>query len=293
MSAPASETAAENVLHQPLPLFEQDGDLFVPTRAGRGYWQEGTLNGSAVAALTGYVIERDFGAPGLVPVRFCVDMLRMAPAEPLRVTTEAIHDGGRLKLIEARIVCGGKLVTRATCQFVRKTEAPENPTWQTPAWQVPHPDTLPSLHRFTRWDARPIPPEYARVERAAPPGGDAAHGNVPVLGDIAPPERRQVWLKPLGEVVAGHALTPFLRVVVTGDFASPLTHSSRFGIDYVNTDFTAYLHRLPQGEWLGYELTGHLSHAGVAAGECRVHDLAGPLGTINVSAAAQVRRKRP
>ncbi|NML95814.1 thioesterase family protein [Novosphingobium olei] len=291
VAAPLS-AADQSAPHAPLPLFEQDGNRFVPTRAGRGYWQEGTLNGSAVAALTGWVIERDFGEDGLIPVRFCVDMLRMAPSEPLEVTTEAIHDGHRLKLIEARIVCGGKLVTRATCQFIRATQQPENPIWSTPAWDVPHPDTLPTLHRFTRWDARPIPADHARIARHAPPGGDAAHGNVPVLGDISAPERRQVWLKPLGEIVAGHALSPFMRVVVTGDFASPLTHSSRFGIDFVNTDFTAYLHRLPQGEWLGYELTGHLSEAGVAVGECRLHDLAGPVGTINVAAAAQVRRKK-
>lgn len=276
----------------PLPLFEQDGAFYLPTKAGRGYWQEGTLNGAAVAALTGYVIERDFGADDLVPTRFTVDMLRMPPAVPLTVTTEAIHDGNRLKLIEARIVANGKLVTRATCQFVRTIEQPANPVWQTPAWVVPHPETLPQLHRFSRWDARPIPAEFARMARTTPEGGDAASGNPPVLGDLGEPQTRQIWMKARGEIVAGHALTPFTQIAMTGDFSSPLTHSSRFGIDFVNTDFTVYLHRQPQGEWLGYELTGHLSEAGVAAGECRLHDLSGPIGTINVAAAAQVR-KRP
>ncbi|MCW1383331.1 thioesterase family protein [Novosphingobium sp. KCTC 2891] len=273
-------------------MFETDGDLFVPTRAGRGYWQEGTLTGAAVAALTGFVIERDFGGPELVPTRFCVDMLRMPPAIPLRVTTEAIHDGRRLKLIEARIHADGKLVTRATCQFVHRAQQPENPTWQTPAWDAPHPETLPAMTRFSRWDARPIPAAHARVARIAPLGGEAARGNPPVLGDLAEPETRQMWMKALGEIVAGHPLTPFTQIAMTGDFSSPLTHSSRFGIDFVNTDFTVYLHRQPQGEWLGYELTGHLSEAGVAVGECRLHDLSGPIGTINVAAAAQVR-KRP
>jgi acyl-CoA thioesterase len=268
-----------------------EGDRFVPTRAGRGYWQEGTLNGAAVAALTGFVLERDHGAPDLVPARFCVDMLRMPPAVPLQVTTEAIHDGRRLKLIEARIMADGKLVTRATCQFLRAADQPENPVWQTPDWGAPHPETLPQLHRFSRWDARPIPAAAARIARVTPPGGDGALGNPPVLGDLAEPETRQLWMKAHGQIVEGHALTPFQQIAMTGDFSSPLTHSSRFGIDFVNTDFTVYLHRQPVGEWLGYELTGHLSQDGVAAGECRLHDLTGPVGTINVAAAAQVRRR--
>jgi hypothetical protein len=44
------------------------------------------------------------------------------------------------------------------------------------------------------------------------------------------------------------------------------------------------------GEWLGYELTGHLSQHGLAVGQCALHDPAGPLGTISVSAMSLSRK---
>ena len=272
-------------------FFDRDGDNFVPTDAAQGYWQKGTLSGSAAASLLGFVIERDFLDPDWVPVRLSIDMVRMAPSAPLTVTTEVLHESGRLRLIEARLLAEGRLLTRALCQIVRRGAQPDNPVWQSPAWPAPHPDTIPALPHFGRWDMRPIPAGADRFARAAPTAGSTGQGNPPVLGQLAPVSARQTWLKASMEVVAGHPPSPFLMLVTTADFASPLTHSSEFGIDFVNTDFTLHLHRLPRGEWLGYELTSHSSADGVAVGQAAIHDEAGPLGVIVVSAIANGRRK--
>jgi len=271
-------------------FFVSDGDHFVPTDAAQGYWQKGTLSGSAAASLLGFVIERDFCHPDWVPVRLSIDMVRMAPAAPLTVTTQVLHESGRLKLVEASLMADGRLQTRAVCQIVRRGMQPDNPVWQSPAWPAPHPDTLP-VQTHWRWDMRPIPADHDRFSRVLPTGGRADDGNPPVLGRLAPASARQTWLKVGMEIVAGHPLTPLLMLITTADFASPLTHSSEFGIDFVNTDFTIHLHRLPRGEWLGYELTGHSSADGIAVGQAAIHDLAGPLGVIVVSAIANSRRK--
>lgn len=269
--------------------FVSEGDHFVPTDAAQGYWRKGTLSGSAAASLLGFVIQRDFCDPDWVPVRLSIDMVRMAPVAPLTVTTHVLHQSGRLKLIEASLMAEGQLQTRALCQIVRRGRQPDNPTWQSPAWPAPDPDGLPAQTNW-RWDMRPIPADHARFNRLSPPGGRADGSNPPVLGKLAPASARQAWLKIDMEIVAGHPITPLLMLITTADFASPLTHSSEFGIDFVNTDFTIHLHRLPRGEWLGYELTGHSSADGVAVGQAAIHDETGPLGVVVVSAIANSRR---
>lgn len=275
---------------QPGHFYTSDGDRFIPTSAARGYWQKGTLSGSAAASLLGYVIDRDFLGDDRIPVRLSIDMLRMPPNAPLRVETDVLHESGRLQLVEARLMADTRVVTRALCQIAKAGRQPANPVWQSPAWPAPHPDTLEPMAHFGRWDMRPIPAGHDRFARAAPLVETAAEGNPPVLGRLAPVCARQTWLKAGIEVVAGHDPGPFLRLVTTADFASPLTHSSEFGIDFVNTDFTIHLHRLPQGEWIGYELTGHNSAEGIAVGQAAIHDLSGPLGVIVVSALANSRR---
>jgi hypothetical protein len=270
-------------------FFDAVGDTFVPTPSARGYWVPGTLSGSAAASLLGFVIERDFCAEDRVPVRLSVDMLRMPPSAPLTVETEVLHESGRLRLVEARLMAEGSVQTRALCQIARRGTQPANPVWQSPHWPAPHPDTLPAQAHW-RWDMRPVPPDHARFARVLPPVDTISLGNPPVLGKLAPAGARQAWLRVDMEIVAGHALSPFLMLVTTADFASPLTHSSEFGIDFVNTDFTIHCHRLPCGDWLGYELTGHSSADGVAVGQAAIHDLDGPLGVIVVSAIANSKR---
>jgi hypothetical protein len=271
-------------------FYVSDGDRFIPTSAAQGYWQKNTLSGSAAASLLGFVIERAFCAPDWVPVRLSIDMVRMPPAAPLTVVTQVLHQSGRLRLVEARLIADGQVQTRAVCQIVRHATQPDNPVWQSPAWPAPHPDTLPPQSHW-RWDMRPIPATDPRFQRDSLPLGRADQGNPPVLGQLAAPSARQAWLKMDMEIVAGHPLSRFGMLITTADFASPLTHSSEFGIDFVNTDFTIHLHRLPQGEWLGYELVGHSSAQGIAVGQAAIHDLQGPLGVIVVSAIANSRRK--
>lgn len=271
-------------------FFDADGDRFIPTSAAQGYWQPDTLSGAAAASLLGFVIERDFCDADLVPVRLSIDMVRMPPSAPLTVVTEVLHASPRLRLVEARLIADDRLQTRGLCQIVRRGQAPANPVWQSPRWTAPHPDTLPAQAHW-RWDMRPIPPGHDGFNRVSPKVDTPASGNPPVLGQLAPFAARQAWLKVAMEVVSGHPLSRFGMLVTTADFASPLTHSSEFGIDFVNTDFTIHLHRLPRGDWLGYELIGHSSADGVAVGQAAIHDLAGPLGVVVVSAIANQRRK--
>ena len=271
-------------------LFDRDGDRFVPTRLARGYWQKGTLSGMAAASLLGRAIARRAIEPGWVPVRLSVDMLRMPPDAPLTVAVDLLHDSRRLRLVEARVLDGDTVVTRALCQIVRTGSQPEGQVWQSPPWPAPHPDSLPAGIQWARWDLRAVPGDDPRFVRHAPAGDAPVTGNPPVLGPLAPVGARQAWIGPRIAIVANEPVSPWEALVLTADFASPLTHSSEHGIDFVNTDFTVHVHRLPEGGWIGFEMVGHSSSAGVAVGHAAIHDVTGPLGSVVVSAIANSRR---
>jgi len=276
-----------------LPFFVREGDRFVPTEASLGYWGPGTLNGRVIGGLLGFELERAFGEAGFVPARFTVDLFRLSPNAPVRVATRLVRSGGRLKVADAEFTCGDTLVARATCQFLRESENPANPTWQSPNWTAPPPLAVPTDGRSRYWEVRPIGPEHQRTPRvweAKRDMGAPADGNPPVLGPMAPIETRQAWVRETREFVEGVALTPFTRLAAAADFASPLANSSESGIDFVNTDFTLHVHRLPRSEWIGFELAGHQARRGVAVGECWLYDETGRIGAVNVAALAQRQR---
>ena len=72
---------------------------------------------------------------------------------------------------------------------------------------------------------------------------------------------------------------------MAADLASPQTDSDR-GLPFINADYTMYLGREPQGEYLGIQPYGHISERGVSAGQAVAHDVAGPLGFIATTAVA-------
>ncbi len=53
------------------------------------------------------------------------------------------------------------------------------------------------------------------------------------------------------DLVEGTPLTPFVRVAVAADFASPFANAGDHGLGYINSDVTLYLHRLPATPWIG------------------------------------------
>jgi hypothetical protein len=92
------------------------------------------------------------------------------------------------------------------------------------------------------------------------------------------------------ELIEGEPMTPFVRVALAADFASPFANSGDKGLAWINTDITLYLHRMPATEWIGFEVKNHGATDGVAIGECWLHDEQGPIGTSTVAALAQSRK---
>ena len=85
-----------------------------------------------------------------------------------------------------------------------------------------------------------------------------------------------MWIRDKSPAVDGEPLTPLVRVAMAADLASPVSHYSADGLSFINADYTVYLGRDPQGEYIGIQPAWHISERGVAAGQCVLHDQRGP-----------------
>jgi hypothetical protein len=253
------------------PFFTVEGDHYVPTPAARGPWDPNSLHGRVIAGLLGAEIERLHGDPDFIPARLSVDMYRLPDLSPVEVVTRVVREGYRIKVIDAEFISAGVSAGRATCQLLRRTEAPEGGVWKPPSWEVPRPDEI-------------APPEPS----TNPLGGMWAMRRI--AGDWGTMGQKRTWMSEVRELVAGRPLTPFVRVAVAADFASPFANAGDQGLKYINSDVTVYLHREPVGEWVGFEVTDHGDTAGVAFGQCRLYDVEGPIGAASCCALAQKRR---
>ena len=111
----------------------------------------------------------------------------------------------------------------------RRTENPEGTVWTPGNWSVPAPADIP-------------PPEDKRMGM----GGMWAMRRI--TGDFGEVGVKRTWMSEVRELVGGEPLTPFTRVAVAADFASPFANAGDKGLAYINSDVTVYLHRLPATE---------------------------------------------
>ena len=227
------------------------------------------LHGRVIAGLLSFQIEQKHGDPGMLPARLTVDMYRPPDFSPIEITTKLVRDGHRIKVVDAEFMSNGKSMGRASCQLLRRTQNSPGNVWSPPDWNVPRPSELQDVVPFSdntgpTWRIRNI------------------------SGEMGTCAQRRVWMSEVRELVDGFPLTPFTRIGLISDFASPCANIGDAPLGYINTDATVYLHRLPHGEWIGMESINHHATDGVAIAECFIYDEEGPIGSASVAALAQV-----
>src|ERR1700749_1201491 len=251
------------------PFFTRESDAFIPTSVCNGPWDPKSMHGRVVVGLLAHVIDERHGGPDFVPARLTVDMFRLPNImTPVEVRTRQIRDGLRIRVIEADFISGGVAMARASAQLLRRTENPQGRVWSPPNWEGPAPAEIPAptdprLGMYGKWTTRPI---------------------VGAMGTVGP---RRLWMSEVRDLVEGSPLTPFVRVAVAADFASPFANAGDQGLGYINSDVTLYLHRLPVKQWIGFEVGNHHATNGIAIGECWLYDEQGAIGTSTVAALAQ------
>jgi hypothetical protein len=222
-----------------------------------------------IAGLVGYGAERAGADAEYVGTRLTVDMVRMAVTGELHVETDLLREGRRLRMVDVTVTQEGRNVAHGRAVFARRSEAPSGKVWE------------PSL-------VMPAPP---------PPEKTPAFGPKPYFGADATPARdfdawrdptneKYVWYDCAAELVEGEPMSPFVRAAAVADVGNPLTNWGSDGLQFVNSDVTLLLSRLPEGTMLGMAARDRQESNGVSVGSAVMFDAAGPVGLATVTALA-------
>jgi len=272
--SPAAAKAAE----APDAFFHADGDAVIPTQLAASPWGpllHGRMTGGLAARAVQQLLAEE---PDLICTRLTIDMFKSAPLAPMQVSTKTVRSGRRIRIIEATVEQDGTAIGQGKFVLLRRAEQPDGVFRETPGWLAPAPG-----------------PELGPPDRSTFSGLDGAaeghrwsapHQSWRVNGSASGPESAGTWVRDVYPLVAGEELTPLVRLGLAGDLASGEANTSTRGLHFINADYTIYLGRELDGEYIGLQPYGHVSDRGVAIGQVVVHDRRGPLGFITTTALA-------
>jgi len=254
-------------------IYEQDGNVYVPTDWARGPWMPGHQHGGAVNALFARATEEAATRAGLQVVRITIELFRPVPTEPLVLAWRFVREGKRIAVVEAWLTRPGEdePMARASATLLRpNAELPRSWT-ATPPEPVALADAEPiEIFPGSRTDVFHAGFHLSFQARMA----HDAHGPM-------------IWLTSELDFLPGVPMTPFERLAALSDATFGMTGRTVFGTDtpsveslplpMINVDTTVYLERPPHGEWLGFRPVVVTDRDGVGLAEA---DLADPRGRV-------------
>lgn len=260
-----------------MAFFERDGETLVPTALARGSWSETAMHGVAISGALGRAAEQALTALGrtdLRPTRWVVDLFRPALMVPCTLSTHVVREGKRLALVDVVLSQDGEPVARAAATFLLVSQTTEGEVWSPAPGSRPDP---PPLDVAPPTD-QPHPP-YLRSE------GDwtqerRAHTNS---------AHKMSW-NSLPAVVAGERCTPFQAACAIADGSNLILNWGTKGVEYINSDVTMSLARLPISTEIGLSTIDRVESDGIVVGTAVMFDRAGPLGTVVLTALANALR---
>jgi acyl-CoA thioesterase len=270
-----TSTAAISGGVDPGAFFALDGDSLIPGPMAQGPWGP-TLGGHIVGGALARAVEAVVEDPALQPARFTVDLLRPVLMEPMQTRTIVQREGRRITLVDSAILQDGRIVSRASGLYLRRGDDPDGQVWSPAATMPPRPP-LPA----------DIPPDVPMLVWSYGPNPGVPDPGVGAAEWEQAQAQKFAWVREIRPLVAGEALTPFVRVAMAGEVTSSMTHWGTAGLRYINADYTLSLSRLPIGEYIGLAANGQFSSAGVASGTATIFDARGPIGTGIAVALAQ------
>lgn len=250
-----------------------DGDTLTPTPVARSAWSPEQIHGVAVSGAMARAMERSFTRDDLRPARWTVDLFRPGLFESATTEVEVLREGPRIALIEVRFVQAGETKARATAVWLKATENPAGQTWVSP--DIPAPPPLEAT-------GGPLTgPNIPWFESAEPWSQD--------FGDHANAGRHSTFQFGV-PIVAGELHTPFQSAAAVADSTSLVVNWSDKGIEWINTDISLSLSRLPRTQEVGLRAVEWTAHDGIAVGTATMFDREGIIGTSTVTCLANAKR---
>jgi hypothetical protein len=247
----------------PPAFYLPDGDgRFVSTERTIGPWGPEAQHGGPPSALLGREIEKVGDRDDLQVASITFDILKPVPIAPLSVAARVVRPGRNVELVDASMTADDTEVMRAR------------------AWRI-------------RTESVDIP-EVTRIPPPPGPDSEATAGDFDfgsdvnyltsmetrfISGAFLEPGPAIAWFRPLYPLVEGEDISPLCRVLIAIDSASGISAQ----LDwrdwlFVNPDLTVYLHRLPEGSWVGMDAITYPERHGVGMTTAAIHDTSGSIG---------------
>lgn len=249
------------------PLFELGDGCVIPTDHCRGPWDPAFLHGGPVCGLAAWAAERVVGPDaGMMCARLTVEILAPVPLAPLRVSSEVVKPGHRVRSVDVTIVHDDRTVARASSQ-----------------WAIAGPDAAPRPGATT---PPPLPdvvaePDDGDFEYPRPGFNcDAVELRI-VSGSTEESGPGIMWHRLLSPLVAGEPTSPFAAVATLSDLAAATAWQySPNGTSFINSDVTMQLTRLPIDGWLCLDAANEAAGHGIGLNHAVMYDRVGPVGRI-------------
>jgi hypothetical protein len=260
----------------PLGFFTAEAGVLRPEPVACSRWSDNQMHGIAVSGALARAIEQQVeerGRTDLRPARCTVDLFRPAAMTACTTTAHVVREGPRLCLVDATLAQDGTPVARASAVFLRPGQSPTGVVWSPGTEVTPPPVDLAPV------SDDPRVPLFGSDE-AGWTTSFAAHQNG---------SRKFTWQTAI-PVVAGERPTPFQAVASIVDSASMVTNWGSNGVEFINTDISLTLARLPVSLEIGLVAVERTEYDGIASGTALVHDRDGVLGAAMVASLANTRR---
>ncbi len=250
------------------PLYERDGDRFVPSEWVRGPWSRGHCHAGPPAGLmTAAIMEL---RPEMAPTRVTCEIPGPIPIAPVRIITEMVRPGNRISFVRASMLGDDDTVYMYASGWLMRTDDSIHPMRMHHSDQLAQPDECTPID-LAFWDDTP---EFAGAIEARVAEGSPFSGS----GGAS------MWVRMRHPLLPEESWNPYSLAVTVADFPNGVAAIEPLDqLIAVNTDLTVYFGREPQEVWIGLRSGTNSSGLGLGMTESLLYDACGFLGTANQS----------
>lgn len=206
----------------------------------------------------------DAGRPGdgdaMQVVRLTVELTRPAPLTPLSLVSDVVRPGRNVQLVEATLSAGEREVARARALRIRRRPV-----------EVPVDRSGPPAPPPEQVEVRE--PNVVRTAFAEAMELRFVKGGWDEAGPVT------MWTRLRVPVVEGRPTSPLQRTAAAADFGNGVSRLLDFSTHtFINPDLTVALGRVPEGEWILFDVVSRYSDDGYGQAESQIFDISGPVG---------------
>lgn len=238
------------------------GEEFLATKHTIGPWSPEHQHAGPPAALLARAFEHAAGDMAIVRITY--ELMRPVPVAQLRIDVKELRPGRNIRIYGASLWTGTTELVRATALCIRQKAMRFDPAPATPPIAL-----LPSPEES---EAMEFPFFMTEVGYHKAMDLRFARGGIGEGHSAA-------WLRMKHPLVEGEAPTPLQRVAIAADSGNGVSAALDWNqYVFINPDLTIYVHRMPQGEWIGLDAHTLVRTSGIGIADDQLHDDQGPIG---------------